>query len=153
MLTGRPRILLTVSILLSTLWPGIAAAASSSMLTGDIPETMQVDILPGDPENNINLRTQRLIPVAILGSAKLDITDVNPRTLSLEATSVNLVGKSDKSLCEQRDINSDSYMDLICNVKTIGFRVPPGEIDVVISVGTYQRQSLRAVGVLRYLAE
>ena len=153
MLTPRPGILLPVSILLGALWSTAGATTSSSLLSGDNPESMQVDILPGNPDNSINLRTQRLIPVAILGSETLDINDVNPRTLSLEAISENLVGKSDKSLCEQRDINGDSHIDLICNVKTIGFRVKPGDIEVVISVGTYQRQSLRATGILRYRSE
>lgn len=154
MKTGQQRLLLSVSILLCTQWLGGATAmANSSLLSGDNPETMQVDILPGNADNSINLRTQRKIPIAILGSARLDVTDINPRTLSLEATSQNLVGKSDKSLCEQRDINADSYMDLVCEVKTIGFRVQPGDIDVVINVGTYQRLSLRAVGTLRYLAD
>ena len=94
-----------------------------------------------------------MIPVAILGSASLNVNDVNPRTLSLEAVSQNLVGKSDKSMCRQQDINADSHMDLICDVKTIGFRVQPGDIAVVISAGTYQRQSLRAEATIRYVTE
>lgn len=130
-----------------------ATKADSGLLPSAEPDTMVVDILPGNPENTIDLGRQRLVAVAIMGSASLDVNELNPRTLSLEATEQNLVGKSDKSWCSQQDIDADSHMDLICNIKTIGFRVKPGDIAVVISVGTYHRQSLRASGVLRYVAE
>ena len=117
------------------------------------PETMNIDLLPGNADNTINLARQRLIPVAILGSASFDINDFNPRTLKLRAVEQNLVGKSDKTMCVQKDINNDSYMDLICDIKTIGFRIEPGDIEVIISAGTYQRLSLHATGVLRYVTE
>ena len=44
-------------------------------------------------------------------------------------------------------------MDLLCNIKTIGFGVEPGEIEVEISAGTYQRQSLRASGIIRFVTD
>ena len=123
------------------------------MLSDDVTAQMAIDILPGNDENSIDLSRQRLLPVAILGSASFDINDFNPRTLKLKAKSQNLVGKSDKTLCDKRDTNSDSFMDLVCNIKTIGFNVQPGDIEVTISAGTYQGQSLRAEGVIRYIAE
>jgi hypothetical protein len=114
---------------------------------------MTIDLLPGNPDNTIDLASQRVIPVAILGSADFDINDLNPRTLKLRAVSQNLVGKSDKSLCHQQDINEDTFMDLLCDFKIIGFHITPGDIDIVVNAGTYQRQSLHAKGVLRYLVE
>jgi hypothetical protein len=114
---------------------------------------MTIDLLPGNPDNTIDLASQRVIPIAILGSAGFDINDLNPRTLKLRAVSQNLVGKSDKSLCNQQDINEDSFMDLLCDFKTIGFHVEPGDIAIVVNAGTYQRQSLSAEGVLRYRVE
>jgi hypothetical protein len=114
---------------------------------------MTIDLLPGNPDNTIDLASQRVIPIAILGSADFDINDLNPRTLKLRAVSQNLVGKSDKSLCRQQDINGDSYMDLLCDFKTIGFHIEPGDIAIVVNAGTYQRQSLSAEGVLRYVVE
>jgi hypothetical protein len=137
-----------------SLWPGAAALAASSSVLSDIgPEQMNIDILPGNDENTINLGRQRVVSVAILGSADFDINDFNPRTLKLKAVDQNLVGKSDKTMCRQQDINDDSYMDLVCDIKTIGFRVEPGDITVIISAGTYQKQSLRAEGVIRYVTE
>jgi len=141
-------------LLCVVLWPGAAAlAASSTVLSDSGPAPMDIDILPGNDENTIDLGRQRVVAVAILGSADFNINDFNPRTLKLKALDQNLVGKSDKTMCRQQDINGDSYMDLVCDIKTIGFRVEPGEITVVISAGTYQKQSLRAEGVIRYVTE
>ena len=155
MMTGRARLIdvikaITVSLLLTT---NAGAASSELLTTAPVPGSMIIDLLPGNPDNNINLGRQRVVSIAILGSASFDINDLNPRTLKLRAVSQNLVGKSDKSLCRQLDINADTYMDLLCDFKIIGFKIQPGDIPVVINAGTYQRQSLSAEGVLRYQVE
>jgi hypothetical protein len=153
--TGKIRLLAAITVLGAALALITTASVASSHLltTATGPGTMTIDLLPGNPENTINLVSQRVIPIAILGSASFDINDLNPRTLKLRAVSQNLVGKSDKSLCRQLDINEDSYMDLLCELKIIGFQVEPGDITVVVKAGTYQRQTLSAEGVLRYLAD
>jgi len=139
-------------ILMCACWLMGASNASSNLLSDGLgPGQMAVDILPGNPENIVDLKKVRILKIVILGSDALDITDINPRTISLEATTQTLVGKTDKSQCYSSDINDDSYPDLVCDVKTIGFRVQPGEIPVVISAGTYHRESLRAEGMLRYV--
>jgi hypothetical protein len=155
MMNGRSRLIgvikaITVSLLLIT---NAGAASSELLTTAPVPGSMIIDLLPDNPDNNIDLGRQRVVSIAILGSASFDINDLNPRTLKLRAVSQNLVGKSDKSLCRQLDINEDSYMDLLCDFKIIGFKIQPGDIPVVINAGTYQRQSLSAKGVLRYQVE
>jgi hypothetical protein len=139
-------------ILMGACWLMGASSASSSLLSEGLgPGQMAVDILPGNPDNVVDLKKVRIISIAILGSDTLNITDINPRTIRFEATTQTLVGKTDKSLCHTADINGDGYVDLVCDVKTIGFRVEAGDIPVVISAGTYQRESLRAEGMLRYV--
>ena len=155
MMTGRARLTgavtaITVSLLLTT---NAGAASSELLTTAPVPGSMIIDLLPGNSENRIDLSRQRVVSIAILGSASFDINDLNPRTLKLRAVSQNLVGKSDKSLCRQLDVNEDSYMDLLCDIKIIGFKIQPGDIPVVINAGTYQRQSLNAEAVLRYQVE
>jgi hypothetical protein len=154
-IAGKIRALAAMTLVSAVLCLASTASLASSHLltTAPGPGTMTIDLLPGNPDNTVNLVTQRVIPIAILGSAAFDVTDLNPRTLKLRAVSQNLVGKSDKNLCRQQDINDDSHMDLLCDLKTIGFHVEPGDIAVEISIGTYQRQSLHARGVLRYRAE
>jgi hypothetical protein len=146
------RIFRTVLILMGAgLLMGASSASSSLLSEGLGPGQMAIDILPGNPDNVVDLKKVRIISIAILGSDTLNITDINPRTIRFEATTQTLVGKTDKSLCHTADINGDGYVDLVCDVKTMGFRVEAGDIPVVISAGTYQRESLRAEGMLRYV--
>ena len=157
-IAGKIRALAAMTLVSAVLCLASTASLASShfsqlLSSAPAPGTMTIDLLPGNPDNTVNLVTQRVIPIAILGSASFDVNDLNPRTLKLRAVSQNLVGKSDKNLCRQQDINDDSYMDLLCDLKTIGFHVEPGDIAVEVSVGTYQRQSLHAKGVLVYRAE
>ncbi|MDC1287337.1 hypothetical protein N8198_05580 [Gammaproteobacteria bacterium] len=155
MMTGKERLLTVIATLLTGLWltTTAAVAASELMTTARVPGTMSIDLLPDNPDNIINLADRRVIPIAVLGSTDFDINDLNPRTLKLRAVTQNLVGKSDKSLCRQLDINADSHMDLLCDFKIIGFKIQPGDIPIVIKAGTYQRQSLSAEALLRYRVE
>jgi hypothetical protein len=155
MASGKQRLVSAVTAITAGLILATSASAASSELitTASVPGTMIIDLLPGNPDNSIDLGRQRVVSIAIMGSASFDINDLNPRTLKLRAVSQNLVGKSDKSLCRQLDINEDSYMDLLCDIKIIGFKIQPGDIPVVINAGTYQRQSLSAEAVLRHQVE
>jgi hypothetical protein len=155
MTSGKQRLMSAATAIAAGLILATSASVASSELitTAAVPGTMTIDLLPGNPDNSVDLGKQRVVSIAIMGSASFDINDLNPRTLKLRAVSQNLVGKSDKSLCRQLDINEDSYMDLLCDIKIIGFKIQPGDIPVVINAGTYQRQSLSAEAVLRHQVE
>ena len=132
---------------------GIAAmpalAQSSRLFGGQDSTTMRVDLLPELEPNVIRQRSGRVIPVAIMGSAQLDTGDINPRTIRLEGIDVMLVGKSDKSLCRQSDINDDGFIDLLCEVRTTGFRVAEGEYLILLKAETYDKLPLRGEDRLR----
>ena len=117
-------------------------AQSSNRFGGYGPTAMTIDIKPGDAKNIIRANSGRVIPVAILGSSDLDVTAINPRTIRLNGVDVMLVGKSDKSLCRQTDINDDSYEDLVCDVRTTGFKVGEGEYKIILKASTYNGESL-----------
>lgn len=104
---------------------------------------MTIDIKPGDPNNIVRASSGRVIPVAIFGSNDLSITTINPRTIRLNGVDVALVGKSDKSLCYQTDINDDSYEDLVCDLHTTGFKIGEGEFKIIIKAATYTGESLK----------
>ncbi len=122
--------------------PG-ALAQSSQLFGNQDASQIQVDILPGSEENVINSRAGRTIQVAIMGSDRLDVNEINPRTIRLNGVEVMLVGKSDKSLCRQVDIDDDGLLDLMCDVRTTGFRVEPGDYEIMIQAETYDKASLR----------
>lgn len=118
--------------------------AQSSQLFGSDPESsMQIDLIPESEANTIKRNSGRVIPVAIMGSPSLEVVSINPRTITLEGIDVMLVGKSDKSLCKQVDINADGHPDLLCDVRTTGFRVSEGSYEIRLKAETYDKTSLR----------
>ena len=121
-----------------------AIIAQANILFGEQqPTTIAIDIIPGSTENIVRPGAWRLLPVAILGSAELEVTSINPRTIRLNGVDIMLVGKSDKSLCVEKDINDDSYRDLLCDVRSTGFKIGEGEYAIIIKAGTYSGESLR----------
>jgi len=122
--------------------PFAIIARASNLFGGHEPNAMNIDIKPGDPENIVRVSSGRVIPVAILGSSDLDVTEINPRTIRLNGVDVMLVGKSDKSLCRQTDVNDDGYEDLLCDVRTTGFKVGEGEFRIILKASTYNGESL-----------
>ena len=128
-------------------------AQASNLFGGQGPTAMTIDIKPGDSKNIINASSGRVIPVAILGSSDLNVTAINPRTIKLNAVDVMLVGKSDKSLCHQTDINDDSYEDLVCDVRTTGFKVGEGEYKIILKAATYKGESLIGEGRIKIVLD
>lgn len=126
-------------------------AQASQLFSGDPSSSMQIDIKPESEVNTITTNARRVIPVAIMGSPTLDVNSINPRTISLRGVDVMLVGKSDKSLCKQLDINADSHLDLVCDVRTTGFRVNPGSYTIRLKAETYDKTTLRGEDHLRII--
>lgn len=99
--------------------------------------TVTIDIKPGSYPNSINLSSAGVIPVAILSSATFDATTVDPTTVALAGASVKMVGKSDKHLCHEEDVDSDGSIDLVCQVETVQFIIESGESTAVLEAQTY----------------
>ena len=90
---------------------------------------LNIDIKPGSFPNSINLGSGGVTPVAILGSASLDVTTIDPDTLSLGTNQVKTVGKTDRLLCSVADVSGDfttaegapdGFNDLVCQFMTFG---------------------------------
>lgn len=148
-----------VCCLLACVWvPGLSAAPAiqlvqaSGLFGGDELASMQIDIMPDSEENVITTKSSRVIPMAIMGSARLDVNSINPRTISLRGVDVMLVGKSDKSLCRQVDLNADGHLDLLCDVRTTGFKVGAGVYTILLKAETYNKSSLRGEDRLKIVA-
>lgn len=124
---------------------------SSNLFGGDPSGSMRIDIKPGDEANIMYRNAGRVIPVAIMGSSSLDVASINPRTMRLEGIDVMLVGKSDKSLCKVVDIDADGHDDLLCDVRTTGFRVKEGSYTIRLKAETYDKTSLRGTDHLRII--
>ena len=86
-----------------------------------------VDIKPGSDPNSINLNNKGVIPVAILGSATFDVTDINVSTLRFgPAWATNALEPS------YEDVNLDGYMDLVTHYPTQETGIMPGQTMVGI---------------------
>ncbi len=112
-----------------------------------------IDIKPGSDPNSINLDSAGVIPVAILSSSTFDATTVNPATVRLAGASVKLVGKSDKYLAHEEDVNGDSLLDLVCQVFTAEFMIEPGESVAVLEAETYDGTPIRGEDTVRIVQD
>jgi len=102
-----------------------------------------IDIKPGSFPNSINIGSAGVIPVAILGSATFDATQVDPETVALAGASVKLIGKGDKYSCNAGDVNADGFVDLVCHVYTAQFMIEPGDSVAVLEAKTFGGQAIR----------
>jgi hypothetical protein len=76
-----------------------------------------IDIKPGSDPNCFNNDGHGVIPVAILGNATFDATEIDPGTVALEGLAVRAVGKSDKLLAHLEDVNADGFVDLVVQIQ------------------------------------
>ena len=81
-----------------------------------------IDIKPGSYPNAINKNGKGVIPVAILGSADFDVTQIDVSTLSFAGLAVRVKG-NDQPQCSVEDVSGDfttpegapdGYLDLVC---------------------------------------
>lgn len=83
-----------------------------------------IDIKPGSFPNCINVDGHGVIPVAILGSADFDVTQIDISTLNFAGTAVRIKG-NDNPQCSVEDVSGDfsaslegapdGYPDLVCH--------------------------------------
>ncbi|MDH5564492.1 MAG: hypothetical protein OEY91_12830, partial [Nitrospirota bacterium] len=112
-----------------------------------------IDIKPGDDSNTINLQSAGVVPVAILSSATFDALTVNPDTIYLAGASVKMVGKSDKALCHEEDVNGDLLIDLVCKVETVQFIIEEGAATALLEASTFSSQAIRGEDMIRIVPD
>jgi hypothetical protein len=69
--------------------------------------------MPDDSTNCINNNGHGVIPVAILGSATFDVSQVIAATIELEGLTVRMVGKQGHLQAHFDDVNNDGFTDLV----------------------------------------
>jgi hypothetical protein len=74
---------------------------------------VEIDIKPGSDPNCFNPSEHGSIPVAIFGSATINVNDVDMGSLSLQGLSVKMTGEKSKYLAHFEDIDNDGYGDLV----------------------------------------
>ncbi len=78
---------------------------------------VEIDIKPGSDPNCFNNNGSGVIPVAVLGSAEFDVSEIDPSSVKLAGLDLRAVGKSNKLLAHIEDVNNDGFDDLVVQIE------------------------------------
>ena len=98
-------------------------------LTPQVFETT-IDIKPGSEENPINTRSNGVIPVAILGSASLDVNDIDITTLAFGPDGAAPAHRAGGHV---EDVNGDALDDLVSHYRTREAGIAPGDTEACVT--------------------
>ena len=93
------------------------------------PIKVDIDIKPASDANSIKPKSKGAIPVAILGSASFDVSDVDVTTLTFgpnDATPAHAVGG------HFEDVISDDLTDLVSHYRTRDTGIARGETEACV---------------------
>ena len=108
-------------------------------ITSSAQVEIAIDIKPGSDPNSINLKSKGLIPVAILGSADFDVTDVDVTSLAFGPDGASTAHDLNDPLVyadHLQDVNFDGYMDLVCHFRTQETGIDAGDISATLTGAT-----------------
>lgn len=98
-----------------------------------IAEEVTIDIKPDTVYNTINLDSNGLLPVAILGADGFDVTDINTSTLRF-GTDIDDDNSSEPIRLSYNDTNGDGLLDLIMKFEIVDLAALPG-LNLLINDG------------------
>jgi hypothetical protein len=114
-----------------------------------IPITLvAIDIKPGSPENTVNLGSQGVTKVAVLGSEDFDATQVDPLTVELADATVRVKGNG-QALTTLQDTNGDGFLDLVLHMETEGFTLTEGDVSATLTGTTFGGEDIEGEDVIR----
>ena len=96
---------------------------------------MSIDIRPGSDDNPINVTSGGLIPVAILGSATLDVFNLDVTTLKFgpgEAPPAHDLSKPGAFAGRLDDVNLDGHLDLVTHYRTRSTEIAAGDTEACV---------------------
>jgi hypothetical protein len=105
------------------------------------PIPVDIDIKPQSYPNCFNVNGHGVIPVAILGSADFDVTQIDCSTLSFAGLAVRVRGKKG-AMCHVSDVSGDftspegapdGYPDLVCQFEDDPSAWEPGSSDAELT--------------------
>jgi len=91
----------------------VSSLSSFAVLMPPVIE-VDIDVQPGSYPNSLNINGNGLIPVAILGSADLDVLTIDVASLDFVGLEVR-VKNNGTPQCSVEDVNGDGYNDLVCH--------------------------------------
>ena len=121
-----------------------------STVVGLVPEVIhvQIDVKPGTEENTINLRSNGVLPIAILSSASFDATTLDPATIDVEGAQVRLRGNG-VPMASRNDLNGDGLLDLLVQVSTNTINLSEGQGVVTLTASTFSGTAISGQDSIR----
>jgi hypothetical protein len=86
---------------------------------------VRIDVKPGSDPNCFNINGAGVVPVAILGSATFDATQIDTSTLDFAGLAVRVKGNGTPQ-CGISDTNNDGFSDLVCQFQDDSNAWSPG---------------------------
>jgi DNA-binding beta-propeller fold protein YncE len=130
-----------VSSDLDTPW-GIALAIFPAL-------EVAIDLRPGNQQNIVNLKSSGVVPVAIISSDIFDALTVKEETILLSGAAVRSPGKSNEYMCQERDVNMDGLIDLVCNFDNRDLRLKEGAEIVELKAETEDGSKIKGTDYVR----
>ena len=87
--------------------------------------TVAIDIKPGSDPNCFNVNGHGVIPVAILGDADFDVSNIDVNSLSFAGLGVRARGNRGP-LCSIESVNGDAFPDMVCHFEDEAANWSPG---------------------------
>jgi len=106
---------------------------------------MEIDIKPGSDVNRINPKSKGVIPVAILGSADLDVHDIDQSTIAFGPSAMD----THKQGGHFEDVNGDGYVDLVLHFPTQETGIQSGDTEACLTADLNDGCSLSACDNIR----
>ncbi len=114
-----------------------------------LKQIVEIDIKPGNEQNNVNICAQGVLPVAILSSESFDATEeVDPATIGLAGASVKTVGKDERPLTQNRDANKDGITDLVVKILIEELHLEGGDTEAELTGRTFEGKPIEGTGAV-----
>ena len=114
---------------------------------------IEIDIAPGTEVNKISLNSNGSIPVAILGADDLDVSEIDPASITLEGSRVKKTGKAGRYLCRVDDVDQDGRVDLFCKIAIDDqFQLQVGDTSAELTALTYAGELLKGSDLVRVVS-
>jgi FtsP/CotA-like multicopper oxidase with cupredoxin domain len=91
---------------------------------------VDIDIKPGGSANPVNLMSQGVIPVAILGSDSFDVADIDRTTLAFGPAAA---APAHKKGGHPQEVNGDAFGDLLSHYRTQETGILPGDVEACVT--------------------